>query len=110
MLNSVGQLWSFGFNKYGQLGQGNFDSNYYTTEPRQVCKFTGESCNFLVDICATSKGSSFAIDDKGKFYRWGYNQVEETHHSISDRFGSIINYQTDNILYKNSTPTYIGYL
>lgn len=27
MLSSLGVIWSFGFNGYGQLGQGHFDSN-----------------------------------------------------------------------------------
>jgi len=94
MLTSLGELWSYGFNKLGQLGQGNFSSNYYSTEPQQVCKFTGETSCFLTDICATSKGSSFAVDDRGRLYRWGYNQVEETHRPVFDRFNTVINYQT----------------
>jgi hypothetical protein len=102
-------LWSFGFNKYGQLGLGHFDSNYHTTEPHRVCKFTGENSHFITDICATSKGSSFAVDEVGKLYRWGYNQVEETHMPIFDRFKTISNYQTGSVLYKNCSPTYIGY-
>lgn len=73
MLSSLGSIWSFGFNKYGQLGQGHFKSNIETMEPKQICKFSGGS--FVVDICATSRGSSFAIDDDGRLYRWGYNQV-----------------------------------
>ena len=75
MLSSFGSLWSFGFNKYGQLGLGHFRSNYDTTEPQQMAKFTGSGC-FIVDICCTSKGSSFAIDKEGKLYRWGFNQVD----------------------------------
>ena len=76
MLSSFGELWSYGFNKYGQLGLGHFVSNVNNLDPQQVCKFTTNSDSFLVDICATSKGSSFAIDNKGKLYRWGLNQVD----------------------------------
>jgi alpha-tubulin suppressor-like RCC1 family protein len=75
MLSSLGVIWSFGFNGYGQLGQGHLDSNYDCTEPREISKFIGDSTSFVTDVCAESKGSSFAIDDKGKLYRWGYNQV-----------------------------------
>ena len=64
----------------------------------------------MIDICATSKGSSFAIDDTGRLYRWGYNQVEETHCPIRNRFNTIINYQTDNLLYKSCNPASVGYL
>lgn len=75
MLSSLGGVWSFGFNGYGQLGQGHLNSDYYCTEPRQLSKFTVDSSNLVTEICATCKGSSFALDDKGKLYRWGYNQV-----------------------------------
>ena len=111
MLTSFGELWSFGFNQYGQLGLSHFHSNYHTTEPHQVCKFTGGpgSGSFLTDVCATSKGSSFAIDNVGKMYRWGYNQVEETHCPIKDRFNSITNFTTASLLYKNCIPTLVGY-
>ena len=104
MLSSFGELWSYGFNKYGQLGQGNFVSNCENLEPKQICKFTGNSDHFVVDICATSKGSSFAIDNKGKLYRWGLNQVDETHFPIRDRFMTVTNYSTVDILYKICTP------
>lgn len=108
MLSSFGELWSFGFNQYGQLGLGHCESNFTTTEPIQICKFTSDTSHFITDICASSKGSSFAVDNTGSLYRWGFNQVDETHYPIKDRFKTIINYETNQLLYRTHTPAPVG--
>lgn len=58
----------------------------------------------MVDICATSTGASFAIDDSGNLYRWGCYQIEATEYPIYDRFNTIINYQVGDTLYKSANP------
>ena len=94
MLTSLGKIWSFGVNKYGQLGQSHLDSHCQQTFPKEISKMagSGDTSSFIIDICATTKGASFAINDSGRLYRWGYNQVSDTIFPVIDRFGTTINY------------------
>ena len=63
-------VWSFGYNQYGQLGDGTTANR---TLPVQV-KGVGGS-GVLSDIEAISAGRyhSLAIDKNGNVYVWGYN-------------------------------------
>jgi len=74
-LHADGSLWLWGCNRYGQLGNGqvtvyeelriteNFD-RYFPMHLK----------NNIVHIAA-SYGSSFAINDQGELFAWGYNHL-----------------------------------
>jgi hypothetical protein len=46
----------------------------------------------VTDVVASYFGASFAIDEKGKAYRWGTNQIEASPNPIKDAYNNIINY------------------
>ena len=64
----------------------------------------------MVDVKATVCGASFSRDDRGNLYRWGWNQVDETVRPITDRFGSVVNYTTGEIIYKSSNQSKVRYI
>jgi alpha-tubulin suppressor-like RCC1 family protein len=76
--------------------------------PREITKFTDSSSPFIVDIKASECGASFALDETGNLYRWGLNQIEVTPYPIEDRFGTAINFTSNNILYKSPNPYKVG--
>eukprot|EP01133_Synstelium_polycarpum_P013067 gene13067-15368_t len=63
-VTSTGQLYCWGFNEKGQLGQGD---RWYTGTPRRVASLAG------VHIAKVSCGRQHmgAISDKGELYMWG---------------------------------------
>ncbi len=67
-LKNDGTVYAWGYNNYGQLGMGN------TTQlniPMTISYFTTNSIT-IVDI-GCGKHTSWAIDDAGNLYTWGYN-------------------------------------
>ena len=68
-LDKEGYLWTWGSNKYGQLGNGTKDSS---TEPVSIYP----TKTFKMIAC--SNNASFAIDFEGKLYAWGSNKYSET--------------------------------
>ena len=75
--------------------------------PREISLGCAES--FFTDVKATVNGASFAVNESGQLYRWGFNQVDSTESPIYDRFSSIVNYRVMPMYFKNCTPTRIGY-
>lgn len=65
-LDVNGKLWSWGYNNFGQLGT--YDKTSYIT-PKAV---SGADKTFCSIGCGTY--SSFAIDNHGWLWGWGYNQ------------------------------------
>ena len=72
-LKSDGSLWSWGYNNYGQLGDGTSGSGTDKSAPVQV-KGAGGSGN-LSDIVAVAAGSnhSVALKSDGSLWAWGHN-------------------------------------
>ena len=69
-LDSEGNIWSFGHNNYGQLGINNLTNKNL---PQRVLGIDGiGNLQNIVSISA-GKYTSFAIDDEGQVYSWGYN-------------------------------------
>lgn len=91
MADSLGRAWSFGINNFGQLGLEHLNQSIDTSEPTTIRYFTCEEI-FVTDVVASYFGASFAIDEKGKAYRWGTNQIEASPNPIKDAYNNIINY------------------
>jgi alpha-tubulin suppressor-like RCC1 family protein len=64
VVNKDGTLWSWGDNKYGQLGNG---TNTTSTKPLQV----GTATDWL--MTSTTNSQTFAIKKNGTLWAWGYN-------------------------------------
>jgi len=77
-LDKDGCVWAWGYNYYGQLGNGNCygtppDYQNYESTPVKVKK---DASNFLDNIVYIDAGfhHSMAIDKYGNFWVWGRNQ------------------------------------
>jgi hypothetical protein len=69
-VTSTGQVYAWGFNQFGQLGQGNTTN---TDVPVLVPLPAG------TDIASVSAGhdTSYALTSTGQVYAWGYNRIGE---------------------------------
>lgn len=70
-LKSDGNVYAWGNNNAGQLGQGNTTNLYNAT----LISYFYDNSITIVDIglnCSTSS-SAWALDDAGNLYTWGYN-------------------------------------
>ncbi|MDP9335114.1 MAG: DUF6531 domain-containing protein, partial [Actinomycetota bacterium] len=65
-LRSDGTLWAWGYNQYGQVGNGSTHTTYVTT-PTQVKNLTG-----IVSIAAGFR-HSLAVRNDGTVWAWGQN-------------------------------------
>jgi alpha-tubulin suppressor-like RCC1 family protein len=72
-LRSDGTVWAWGYNEYGQLGDGTNGTGTHKSAPVQV-KGVGGS-GFLTGITAIAAGgnNSLALDSNGDVFSWGYN-------------------------------------
>jgi len=72
-LDDKGQLWAWGRNSYGNLGQGFKDSDAHPTPilvPAPPPEVAGSS---RIVAVATGNNHILALDDKGQVYAWGNN-------------------------------------
>lgn len=67
-IDNNGELWSWGKNEYGQLGDGTTDSRYSPVKVASEKKFKMISVSPMSD-----NQMSFAIDTGGKLWAWGSN-------------------------------------
>jgi alpha-tubulin suppressor-like RCC1 family protein len=74
MADVHGKVWAFGINTFGQLGLEHLDKSVDTSEPTMLSFFNVFKI-FVTKVVASTFGASFAIDNEGKAYRWGTNQV-----------------------------------
>ena len=70
-LDKDGYVWAWGYNKYGQIGQGSTQDWY-----EQAVKVKIDENTFLSDIVYIDAGFqySMAIDRYGNIWVWGRNQ------------------------------------
>ena len=67
-LTKDGEVYAWGVNNYGQLGQGNTDNLLYATKVKGV---GGKGyLSDIIDITATAH-TAFAVSKKGELYGWG---------------------------------------
>ncbi len=73
-LDSSGNLWAWGYNGSGQLGNGEFGMTETCYTPARVKKIDADS-GFLTNIFYADAGykHSLAIDKSGNFWAWGSN-------------------------------------
>jgi len=74
-LDKFGNVWAWGYNEYGQLGNGEHGYGKEKTTPVRVKKI-GPVKGYLTDIVYVDAGfeHSTAIDKNGNFWVWGYNE------------------------------------
>jgi alpha-tubulin suppressor-like RCC1 family protein len=77
-LDESGNVWAWGYNGNGQLGNGN---NASQSSPVQIPRtsfaagaFTSQSV-VAIWACGTQYGYSFAVTADGNLFAWGYNNV-----------------------------------
>lgn len=108
MADCFGKVWSFGANDSGQLGLDHTDPSKDTTDPAVIRMFVKEKI-LITDVIASYFGGSFAIDNEGRGYRWGTNQMQVTDYPVKDTYKNIINYEySETFLNKISTPQPLG--
>lgn len=75
-LDKDGNVWAWGYNEYGQLGNGGYGSGAKETTPVKVKKKVDGIVSDLTNIFYIDAGwlYSTAIDENGKFWVWGINQ------------------------------------
>lgn len=71
-VTTTGDVWSWGRNTHGQLGNGKKESYTYSA-PRKVTTLPSQK---IVQVAST-KNTSFARTDQGQVYSWGYNYYGE---------------------------------
>ena len=71
-LDTDGELWAWGYNGYGQLGQNNTTDLNRPTKINKTSYFNG---NKILAFWTAGAGYAFcfALDTAGKLYSWGYN-------------------------------------
>ncbi|OJW05461.1 MAG: hypothetical protein BGO39_15875 [Chloroflexi bacterium 54-19] len=70
-LGNDGKLYAWGFNAYGQLGNGNTTDS---SRPVQVSNPTGTGAGFHFTAIRAADGFSLALGNDNKLYAFGYNQ------------------------------------
>ena len=66
-IDEKGDLWTWGYNKYGQLGNETTSTYYAPTK-----KITNDEETKFKEISA-GYYHSMAVDEKGDLWTWGYN-------------------------------------
>ena len=82
---NLGEIFTWGLNNYGQLGQGDFKARPYGTKVKVLSK------EFCIDISA-GLCHCLALNEKGQVFSWGFKQAEEGE-PIMDRFKNVIDYE-----------------
>lgn len=70
-LDESGNVWAWGYNGYGQLGNGNTTAQS-TPVMIPAASFSNRQI-VAIYACGTDYGYSFAIDSTGQLWGWGYN-------------------------------------
>ena len=70
-LSTEGKLYRFGYNNYGQLGDGTTTNNYYNRE-MPMSLFGGEKIIYITGT-GYQYGTMYAITETGKLWGWGRN-------------------------------------
>ncbi len=71
-LDTDGELWAWGYNGYGQLGQNNTSDLSRPTKINKTSYFNGNKIDAFWTAGA-GYAFCFALDITGKLYSWGYN-------------------------------------
>lgn len=91
-LDSNGEIWSWGYNHYGQLGNGQSGENEKNVTPQNISDYFRTSK--IVEVDAGSD-YSLALDSSGNIWSWGHNWSGQLGNGISEEI-------------ENSTPQNIS--
>ena len=88
LLDSEGKVYTWGENRYGQLGNGtNEDSN----EPTCISDIPGNALNGKNIIDIQMDGNNYtviALDNEGKVYTWGWNGLGKLGSGIEEEYSN----------------------
>jgi E3 ubiquitin-protein ligase HERC4 len=70
-LTEDGEVWSWGSNKYGQLGTGDYE--LFSSTPVEIIDLRVETISDIFAGGDAKRGFSFAITESGECYGWGLN-------------------------------------
>ena len=74
-LTDKGELYTWGFGVYGQLGHDSYESEYEVRKV-EVCNVVDEGVEYVVEMPTVTKVkcsyySTFCIDGQGRLFAWG---------------------------------------
>ncbi|ELA08033.1 regulator of chromosome condensation [Moraxella macacae 0408225] len=102
-LTKSGEVWAFGSNSQGQLGQNVSVKN--SSKPVKV-NFNNVNVGKIIQVIA-SADTSYALDNKGQVWAWGSNQYGNLgNDKICDENDKTL---TPNCLVNSSTPLFVPF-
>jgi alpha-tubulin suppressor-like RCC1 family protein len=103
VMNSAGQIWSTGYNGYGQLGNANTGSNSsFFTRVKQPRGVTYKDFNIYAEYNAIEYYTVLAVDANDNLYAWGGNLYSQC------GFANYPTYGANNLTYYG-TPLKINF-
>jgi Regulator of chromosome condensation (RCC1) repeat/IPT/TIG domain len=78
-LSNRGEMYTWGFNSYGQTGHGDKETHWYPELLEQDC--TGQPFGPVIKMVC-GKYSTFAIDSQGRPFSWGKGYIGHGQNSI----------------------------
>ena len=70
-IDTEGKIYTWGYNEYGQLGDGTKENRYI---PICISEIEGSALKGKKIVSLEGYYSKYAIDTEGKIYTWGYNR------------------------------------
>ncbi len=93
-LASDGTVYSWGYNTYGGLGNGNFTSSYVPVAVSTSGVLSGKT----ITAIAASLYSAYALADDGKVYSWGYNSYGQLGNGNTNNSNTPVAVSTSGVL------------
>jgi alpha-tubulin suppressor-like RCC1 family protein len=109
-VNSSGQLFGWGYNKYGQLGLNNNSTAYYSTPTRINLGAIANKSILNVFACSTDSGDvgfSYVTDTQNNVYATGYNLQGQfgLNNTVNYNVFTALGIQATKILAKAGSPS-----
>ena len=84
-IDEQGKVYSWGWNRYGELGDGTDGYNVNSTSPICISDISSNILNGKKIISISAGGnSSVAVDIEGKVYTWGFNGLGQLGNGTTD--------------------------
>lgn len=76
-IDTEGDIWSWGYNKYGELGRGEVDDNCSITSTSACGKTIGKIDVDNIVLISAGYSHALALDNNGTIWSWGTNKDGE---------------------------------